>query len=163
MSRKVLGCSEIYWELDYNLDNRSNVVPFRVFVANDYYNNGNPPPYIRIGNSNERLYMAFFPIDFDLPEGDHALVFVYQPSENEDDRCIYQKRFHMGLNKLLEDGIAVGSAAVGAALGSLIPRAGTVLGAAVGGAVGSIGGSAVGALSKYFLNSYTGHYLRYVS
>ena len=160
MSRKVLGCSEIYWELDYNLDNRSNIVPFRVFVANDYYNNGNPPPYIRIGNSDERLYMAFFPVDFDLPEGDHALVFVYQPSENEDDRCIYQKRFHMGLNKLVEDGVnAVSGAVVGSVLGSVIPGPGNALGAAVG----AVGGIAVGSLSKHFLNNYTGHFLRFVS
>ena len=179
MSRKVLGCSEIYWELDYNLENGGNIVPFRVFVAENHYNNGSPPSKIRIGNSDGRLYMAFFPIDYDKPKGDHAVVFVYQPSKDEDCREIYQKRFHMGVNNLVETAIgaaggaaagaaatAAATAAAGAALGSVVPGPGTALGAAVGAAVGVagvVGSLAGGALSKHFTNNYTGHFLRFVS
>ena len=163
-ARKLFGCCENYWELDYNLESGGNKVPYRVFVADHYYVDGNPPHKIEIANSGGRLYMGYFPIDFAKPEGDHAIVFVYQPSKNEDCREIYQKRFHMGLNNLVEaamsaGGGAAGGAAAGAILGSIIPGPGTVLGIAVG-ATGSFIG---GVVTKHFTNNYTGDFLRFVS
>ena len=110
-SRSWWGNSAVYWELDYYLENGSGKIPFRIFVSEDYFVDSQPPSKIRIGNSGGRLYMAFFPIDYDKPEEDHAVVFVYQPSQHEDKREIYQKRFHMGLNNLVEAVMSSGGGA----------------------------------------------------
>ena len=161
-SRNLLGGynSADYWQLDYYLENAKGKYPFRVFVADNYYNNGNPPRKIRINNSGGRLFMGYFPIDFNKAEGDHAIVFVYQPPRSEDTRDIYQKRFHMGINHLVEKvvnsgGGAVGGA-VGAVFGSVIPGPGT----AIGGAVGTFLG---GFVAQHAANNYSGDFLRYVS
>ena len=135
-----------------------------MFVADNYWNNGKPPSMINIANSGGRLYMGYIPIESAKPDGDHAIVFVYQPSKNEDARRIYQKRFHFGMNDLVElamgtGGSAVGGAAAGAALGSIIPGPGTALGMAVGATGSFIGGLA----AKHFTNNYTGDFLRFVS
>merc|ERR1711990_1311224 len=65
------------------------------------------------------------------PKEDHAAIFVYQPPESEDDREIYQKRFHFGMNDLVEK-------AVGALGGSAGLAVGASVGATVGATVGSI-------------------------
>ena len=131
-----------------------------MYVADNYYNDGNPPREINIANAGRRLYMGYFPIDFSKPEGDHAIVFVYQPSKNEDCRQIYQKRFHIGLNSLVEAAMSVGSGAAGSAIfGSIIPGPGTVLGVAVGATVSFIGDAG----TKYLQDNYTGDFLRFVS
>ena len=130
-----------------------------MFVADNYYNDGNPPHEINIANAGRRLYMGYFPIDFAKPEGDHAIVFVYQPSKNEDCRQIYQKRFHIGLNNLVDAAMCAGTGAAGGAatdviLGSIIPGPGTALGVAVG--VWRCG-------CEYIQDNYTGDFLRFVS
>ena len=131
-----------------------------MFVADNYWNNGKPPSMINIANSGGRLYMGYIPIESAKPDGDHAIVFVYQPSKNEDCRQIYQKRFHIGLNNLVEAAISAGSGAAGGAiLGSIIPGPGTVLGVAVGATVSFIGDAG----TKYFQDNYTGDFLRFVS
>lgn len=163
VDRKLLGCVENYWLLDYHLPGDKKF-PFKVFVADNFFDNGNPPSQIDIAHGGGRLYMAYFPIDFQQPEGDHAIIFVYQPSASEDCRRIYQKRFHMGLNTLVEaaataGGGVAGGAAAGALLGSIIPGPGTALGLAVG-ATGSFLG---GVVSRFFTNNCTGHFLRFVS
>merc|ERR1711893_516789 len=106
--------------------------------------------------------MAYFPIDYAKPKEDLAAVFVYQPSENEDDREIYQKRFHMGLNDLVEKAVGALGATVGAAVGSIVPVAGTAIGGAIGAAMGAAGGFVGGYGATHFTNNYTGDFLRYV-
>ena len=49
--------------------------------------------------------------------------------------------------------------AAGAALGSIVPGAGTLIGAVVG----AVGSSLGGFLAKHVTNNYTGDFLRYVS
>ena len=119
---------------------------------------------INIANSGGRLYMGYIPIESAKPDGDHAIVFVYQPSKNEDARRIYQKRFHFGLNCLVERAMVVaaggailgGAAAGGAILGSIIPGPGTALGIDIGLKIG-------GVATKHITNNYIGDFLRFVS
>ena len=168
-SRCFTGCDEIYWEFDYHQEHGQKKVPFRVFVAEEYVVNGKPPTWIHTQNAYKRLYMGFFPIDYNKPKGDHAVVFVYQPPN---DREIYQKRFHFGMNDLVEGamaaaGGAAGGAAAGAAagaiIGSVIPGPGTALGAAIGTGAGALGSFIGGTAAKHFTNNYTGDFLRFVA
>merc|ERR1711868_209249 len=116
-----------------------------------------PPTWIHTQNAHQRLYMTYFPIDYAKPEEDHAFVFVYQPPENEDDREIYQKRFHMGLNDLVEKAVGALGTSAGLAAGA---SAGATIGAAVGAAVGAAGGLIGGYGATHFTNNYTGDFLR---
>ena len=92
--------------------------------------------------------MAYFPIDYAKPKEDHAFIFVYQPSENEDDREIYQKWFHFGMKDSAvgalggSAGLAAGAsvgATVGATVGSIVQVTGTAIGGMVGFAIGAAG------------------------
>merc|ERR1712150_171928 len=114
-------------------------------------------------NAHQRLYMAYFPIDYAKPKENHTAIFVYQPPESEDDREIYQKRFHFGMNDLVEKavGASVG-ATVGATVGSIVPVAGTAIGGLVGSAIGAAGGFTGGYGATHFTNNYTSDFLRYV-
>merc|ERR1711868_170012 len=112
----------------------------------------------------ENYYEFYY---YEEHEEDHAFVFVYQPPENEDDREIYQKRFHMGLNDLVEKAVgalgatagtaagATAGATVGAAVGSIVPVAGTAIGGAIGAAMGAAGGFVGGYGATHFTNNYT--------
>ena len=167
-------CLENYWEFYYYEEHDAMQLPVKVFVADEYVTNGAPPTWIHTQNAHQRLYMTYFPIDYAKPEEDHAFVFVYQPPENEDDREIYQKRFHMGLNDLVEKAVgalgatagtyagATAGATVGAAVGSIVPVAGTAIGGAIGAAMGAAGGFVGGYGATHFTNNYTGDFLRYV-
>ena len=167
-------CIENYWEFYYYEEHDEKQLPIKVFVADEYVTNGAPPKWIHTQNAYRRLYMAYFPIDYAKPKEDHAAIFVYQPSENDDDREIYQKRFHMGMNDLVEKaigalgtsaGLAAGAsvgATVGATVGSIVPVAGTAVGGAVGAAIGAAGGLIGGYGATHFTNNYTGDFLRFV-
>jgi len=173
-NRCMVSCIENYREYYYYEEHDEKQLPIRVFVAEEYVTNGAPPTWIHTQNAHQRLYMAYFPIDYAKPKEDHAAIFVYQPSENEDDREIYQKRFHFGLNDLVEKavgalggsaGLAAGAsvgATVGATVGSIVPVAGTAIGGMVGSAIGAAGGFIGGYGATHFTNNYTGDFLRYV-
>merc|ERR1712088_286986 len=169
-NRCTISCIENYREYYYYEEHDAYQLPIRVFVAEEYVKNGAPPTWIHTQNAHQRLYMAYFPIDYAKPKEDHAAIFVYQPSENDDDREIYQKRFHMGMNDLVEKAIgALGTSAglaagasVGATVGSIVPVAGTAVGGAVGAAIGAAGGLIGGYGATHFTNNYTGDFLRYV-
>merc|ERR1712134_103880 len=92
-NRCMVSCIENYREYYYYEEHDEKQLPIRVFVAEEYVTNGAPPTWIHTQNAHQRLYMAYFPIDYAKPKEDHAAIFVYQPSENEDDREIYQKLF----------------------------------------------------------------------
>jgi len=173
-NRCTISCLENYYEFYYYEEHDQKQLPVKVFVASEYVTNGAPPTWIHTQNAHQRLYMAYFPIDYAKPNEDLAAVFVYQPPENEDDREIYQKRFHMGLNDLVEKAVgalgttagtaagATAGATVGAAVGSIVPVAGTAIGGAIGAAMGAAGGFVGGYGATHFTNNYTGDFLRYV-
>ena len=144
------GCEEEYYLVDYHLNGDKSNPTMKVYVAKKV---GEIPNEFRTSGYNGQLHFGFLVFDTQVED---LIFFVIHPNswgpfQGRFKTTAITRFFRGAVHKTAS---SLGGAAIGAAVGSIIPVAGTVLGAGIG----AVSGTVMSEVAK----SSLGYYLRYI-
>ena len=149
------GCEKDYYLVDYHINGDKTNPTMKVYVAKtgEVKSEDDIPNEFRTSGYKGQLHFGFLIFDDEIED---LIFFVIHPNSWGP----FQSHFKTNrITKFFKDAVnnvagGVGFVAIGAAVGSIIPGAGTLLGAGIG----AVSGTVISTVSE----NVFGYYLRYI-